>query len=123
MTIALEVRDWSSADIPNVWDWKPDSADQVYFQLEIEVAEVGQAGGNLFQLVVATKEGIDRFKAMYPDANPYPQGITILENYSWQAVVDRLTSDLRECSLDSWHESIQCLSKKFLWEYEGYESE
>lgn len=120
MSIELEIRDYSSADISNVWDWVPDSADEVYFQLEIEVAEVGKEGGNLFQLVVATAEGINRFMATYPNADPDIRGTVILENYSWQAVVDRLTSDISECSLGSWHESIQCLSKKFLWEYEDY---
>lgn len=113
--IKLELRDYSSGDIPRVWDWVPRSASEVYFQLTIEVGGVGFEGGNLFQLVVATTEGIAQFKTEHPDVDPCPHGTIVLEAYSWQGVIDRIDSELKTCASNSWHDSIKCLGKAFSW--------
>jgi len=54
----LEIRNFSSMDIANLWDWEPSSLEEVCFHLELEIGEKGSKGGQLFQLVVATPEGL-----------------------------------------------------------------
>lgn len=69
---------------------------------------------------IATIEGLKNFKLKYPDKNISSHGLIIIENYSWESLLNHLKRELEVCSLNSWQESMQCLSKKFLWEYEDY---
>ncbi|WP_417391107.1 Imm8 family immunity protein [Gimesia sp.] len=120
MNIKLEIIDFFSGDIDEVWNWIPEFDEEVFFHLEIVVAEVGKKGGNLFQMEIATVEGLKNFRLKYPDKNISSHGLIIIENYSWESLLNHLKSEIEVCSLNSWQESMQCLSKKFLWEYEDY---
>lgn len=120
MTCKLEILDYDSADIDEVWNWVPESAQDVFFHLEIEVGEVGKEGGNLFQMEVATLEGLKNIQLKYPEKKFASRGLIILDKYSWESLLNYLKTELRQCSRKSWQESIQCLSKKFLWEYENF---
>ena len=114
----LEIRDYHSVDVDQVWNWKPSADEDVYFHLEIEVAETGQEGGTLFQMVVATPKGLSWFAQQYKQPIP-DRGLLILDQYSWQTVLARLERIVERCTQESWKESIECLSRYFLWEYES----
>ena len=117
-TLKLEMRNFCSADVddPSVWEPAPD--DEVFFQLEFEVAEIGRRGGNVFQATVATPEGLrwfaDKFESPFPD-----RGLLVMDEYSWSSLNSRLESILVHCAGATWQESVDCLRLYFLWEYEG----
>lgn len=119
----LEIQNYDSVDVDDLPNWTPVPGEPFLYCLAFEVSEVGKIGGNYFQALVSNPEGL-RF---YKQDNDYgrfgknPQrGVIILQDYSWQAVVDRLNKELQNCTRLTWQDSIECLSKKFLWEYEDY---
>jgi len=120
--IQLEITDYSSADIDQVWEWVPKSEMEVFFQLTIEISEIGLEGGNLFQLVVATPEGLrayaDKYNRSFPD-----RALLVLSHYSWECLEERLKNIVLQCSKGDWNTSISCLQKFFQWEYEDYQQE
>ncbi len=117
----LEIRDYSSDDINDLWGWIPSSLEDVYFHLEIEIGEVGKKGTYLFELVVATPEGLRNF--VQTTNQPFPdRDILVISEYDWQAVIKRLNAIVEHCSRDTWENSIRCLQRYFLWEYEDLKS-
>ena len=120
--INLEIIDYSSGDVDSVWNWVPASNEDIFFQLSIEVSEVGCDGGNQFQLVVATPEGIRSFMEQHDQAF-LDRSLIVLREYSFLNLKERLTQILNECSRDSWNESIACLQRYFQWEYEDCRQE
>lgn len=116
----LEIRNYSSAEIDDLESWVPEPGQGVFFSLSFEVAEAGTTGSNLFQAIVATPAGLQQFKTEHPHERLPDRGVIVLETYSWEAVLDKLTGPLKACTRESWDESMACLSRQFLWEYEDY---
>jgi hypothetical protein len=109
----LEITDYSSADIENVWAWVPESSEEVCFHLEIEVSEAGVRGGDLFELVVATPEGLRAHSREYPTYEFPDRNLLVFSEYSWQALVGRLERIVANCTRDTWEQSVACLGQYF----------
>jgi hypothetical protein len=128
MTISLEITEYSSGDIDEIWNWVPED-DNVYFQLTIEVAETDKPGGNYFSLVVASPEGLrlnhngevkDAFaKRMKNHKGLAKNGLLIIQDYSWKKLEGKLQEILKSSENDCWSDSIYELRKHFFWEYEN----
>jgi len=114
----LEIRDFSSADIDDVWNWNPSSHEDVFFQLEFEIGEVGQLGGNLFQLVIATPEGIRKFSKEFGTNRVPNRNLLVIGDFDWKSLVRKLEEIIQSCERATWNESIICLQRFFQWEYE-----
>ena len=115
----LEIRDYSSGDLDRVWDWVPNKADAVYFHLAIEIGEAGNQGGDFFDLVVATPEGLREYSKEFGVELP-DRCLLVFSEYGWSALVRRLESILESCARDTWEESVLCLQRYFHWEYEDF---
>lgn len=61
----LEIRNISSIDVDDLPSWRPVSVDDVFFYIEFEIAEKDSAGGNYFQVNIATPEGIRKYFEEY----------------------------------------------------------
>ena len=117
----LEIRNFYSADISNLPNWKPDDENEVFFHLEFEIAELGKKGANVFQVVVATPQGLSWFAQTF-DAELPERAVLLLEQYSWDLLLDKLSSIVQTCTKDSWQDSIDQLRLYFMWEYEDLRS-
>ena len=119
MTTKLEIRDWHSADVDGIRHWKPESRADVYVQLELEIGNAGEAGADLFQVMIATPEGLrafaDRRGTVIDD-----RAIIILSDFSWPVVERHLTEIVNSCNAMTWEEATERLQRYFLWEYEDH---
>lgn len=116
MAIELNILGFSSTDVSDLRGWKPNERAEVFFPLCIEVGERGKSGGNLFQVVVATPEGIRSFGEKYgqlPDRN-----VLVCLDYEWVQIEARVSRIVASCARDSWQESMSSLQRFFQWEYE-----
>jgi hypothetical protein len=116
MTVRLWIRSITS---PNVeFDvWSPNSLEDAYFPVEVEIGEVGVEGADLFGLMVATPEGLRRYAKKEVISE---RGLLVLSEFSWEIVHKALDRILRECAGDTWNESVLRLQRYFRWEYEDY---
>ena len=119
----LEITNYHSADVDLVWEWNPSRLDEVFFQLSFEVSEKGQRGGTVFQVVIATPEGIRATFERFGPAGVPDRNLIVMCEYSWDAALDMLKSVVKKCECPSWEQSMEKLSRYFLWEYEDFQQE
>lgn len=118
-SITLKVNDYYSPDI-EIHSWEPDSAEQVRFLLELEVGEAGDDRKDLFQVVVATPEGL-RASATGPIIAD--RATIVVSEYSWGQVRRTVEQIVERCQAPTWEESVLKLQRYFRWEYEEYVAE
>jgi hypothetical protein len=121
MPITLEIRNYWSADIPDVRTWKPRSLKEVYYHLGFDVAETGVDGSHDFGVRIATPAGMQAVLKRRPGFAFPDRNLLVFSRYSWRIVSGRLNRILRDCSRDTWEESIACPQRYWHWEYEDYE--
>jgi hypothetical protein len=129
MKIKLEIRNFLSWDVDDLSAWHPLSPPDVYIPVELEIGETGAPGGHLFQIVVATSEGVrehhrgevlENFEMMQRRGEGSgKEALVIFEKYDWREIQIRLKAVVEGCEKESWAESLDCLRKKFFWQYEG----
>jgi len=132
-----------SGGLVDISEWKPLLLSDVYICVFLTIGEPGVRGAALFQLVVATPEGIQKcrpdtaldemlqsFKECYP-GTPLPESmktfdvgsswgpLLIVDGWNWEDVHSQLEHRVAACERETWDESLECLRKKFWWEYEG----
>jgi hypothetical protein len=113
--IELEIKSWSSPDV-DFESWMPEDTN-VYFLLEIEIGVRGGSPRDIFQLIVATPEGL-RARARGPVISE--RGALILSEYSGAIVRRSIQSIVERCASETWVESVTKLERYFEWEYEDY---
>jgi len=117
MNIELEIKDWFSSDINEIWNWVPKNNSDLYFTLDIEIGEVGKSEGSIFQIVIATPEGI-RCNSNIRNNILSDRNLLILRNYDWDSVQKHLRKIVKSCSATTYEQSMLKLQRYFLWEYE-----
>lgn len=127
----LEVLDLRCLDIDDLPAWRPASPEDVYLTVELEIGEVGVSGGHVFQLLVATPQGVrahHQGKALAAYMSMRKRGKTfdidallVVDPYEWTCAHAALLRRVVSCERSTWAESLDCLRTKFFWEYEGVE--
>ncbi len=119
MNIEIEIQNFFSSDIDEIENWKPQNDSDVYYNLEIEIGEKDEVGGNLFQIEVGTPEGVrkcrESISGIFSDRN-----LLLVDQYSWRVVKQRLIEIVNHCAASNWEETVTRLQRYFLWEYEDY---
>lgn len=131
MTLRLEVIDLRSLDIGDPGSWHPAAPEEVYLVFELEIGEAGVSGAHVFQLLVATPEGIgahhrgralEAFNAISERRKGRDiDAMLVLEHYDWPSLREVLLARVASCERSTWAESLDCLRARFFWEYEGVE--
>ncbi|WP_375773343.1 immunity 8 family protein [Archangium gephyra] len=114
--VELEIRSWSSPDV-DFKAWRPDDRSDVFFLLEMEIGVAGEAGMDVFQVVVSTPEGL-RARSSKPVVRE--RATLILADYSWDLLRRTCVEIVARCAAASWEESVLRLQRYFMWEYEDY---
>jgi hypothetical protein len=129
MKIGLRIRNIVS---PNVdFDvWRPDSLEDVYFPLEMEIGPVGKDMADVFGVIVATPEGLRRFakRGIISERGLLKEviserGLLVLSEFSWEVVHKTLDRILEAGAGETWNESVLRLQRYLRWEYEDYTAE
>lgn len=131
MPLRLDIVDLRSLDIDDPSSWRPAAPEAVYLMFELEVGEAGVSGAHVFQLLVATDEGLDahhrgRARAAFDSMSERGDGLGIdallvVDRYHWPSLREALSERVASCARATWAESLDCLRAKFFWEYEGLE--
>jgi hypothetical protein len=115
----LEIKSLMSSDV-DIATWQPESLEEVWFAIEMEIGLTGDDKADLFQTVVATPEGLRKHAR---DELISKRGTLVLSSYSPQILRKVLEEILSECSAENWNESVLKLQRYFFWEYEDYVQE
>lgn len=117
----LEIKSIHSPDV-EIDLWQPDTQADVCFLLEVEIGEAGKERADVFQLMVATPEGlrqksdiIGREFSVLSD-----RALVTFSEFSWRHLHQQLTVIIEKCTASSWEESVLRLQRYFSWEYEDY---
>jgi hypothetical protein len=116
--VVIEIKSLSSPDV-EVDVWQPEPSDGVCFLLEAEIGERGDDRRDLFQIIVATPEGL---RTLTPTEPPVltDRATLVLTEFSWPALHRVLARIVRECAADDWSATVLRLQRYFRWEYEDY---
>lgn len=122
MSIELEIRWLRSPDVNDLRNWQPSSPQEIFYPLEIDLGQKGFEGANVFDVLVATPEALQKHWDEYKRSNrQFPdRNLLVFGEYSWNLVHERVKKIVKSCERDTWQESVVCLNRYFRWEYEDH---
>lgn len=116
--IFVEIRSKSSPDV-EIDEWEPSAREEVCFLLEMEIAERGDVRCDLFQVLVATPEGL-RALATPRGSIISDRATLVLDDFSWRTLHLILGEIVSRCAAEDWIETVLRLQRYFQWEFEDY---
>jgi ribosome biogenesis protein Tsr3 len=117
--IKLKIQDFYSPDV-EVHSCEPEAPEAVRFLLELEIGEAGNERKDLFQVVVATPEGL---RAGAKDSVIADRATIVVSEYSWIQLRRAVEQIVERCEAPTWKEAVLRLQRYFRWEYEDYVQE
>ena len=100
-----------------VREWTPRAGAPVFFLLELEIGLVGDARADLFQVIVATPEGLrdHATRGVIVD-----RAALVFSDFSWPLLDFTVGQIMQKCRGEDWRECLVKLQRYFRWEYEDY---
>jgi len=120
--MALTVRSLHSPDVEDLARWVPDDPQDVLFLIQVEIGQEAQGAADLFQVVVATPRGLERYRRARPNPIVFDRGLVVMSAYSRDCLRGWLARTLARCDGGCWAESVQLLRRFFLWEYDDHKT-
>jgi hypothetical protein len=118
--MSLMVRSLHSPDVEDLARWVPDDPQDVLLLVELEIGQGRESGADLFQIVVATPRGLDRYRKAKPNPIVFDRGLLVMSAYSRERFRDWLARTVARCDAGNWAESVHLLRRFFSWEYDDY---
>lgn len=116
MVNRIEIKDYFSPDIENVWEWTPLDIQSVYFRLDVYVGEKELDSSTIFSLIVTSPEAL--ISRMTKDPFLWGRGYLIIKDYSFNKVEKAIKELIRKCSEGkSTMEAFYSLNRNLFWEY------
>lgn len=115
----IQIKDFYSLDIENIWDWKPSDSKMVYFRLDVYIGEIDQDTSTIFSLIVTSPEAI--VAKVNAQQKIWGKGYLIIEEYSFVKVENAINELIEVCSRKSKNsiDFFKSLSKILFWEYDN----
>lgn len=117
----LEIKGFYSADVDNLETWKPRELQDVYIGLSIYIGRKGSDGADIYEVVIATPEGLRRILDTYRDFHEFGRFRIIVKQYNWQKIEEIIRERVASSQRESWEKSVALLCRYFGWEYEDHE--
>jgi len=118
--MSLTVRSLHSPDVDDLARWVPDDPQDVLLLVELEIGQGPGSGADLFQIVVATPRGLDRYRRVRPNPIVFDRGLLVMSAYSCGRFREWLARTVARCDAGNWAESVQLLRRFFSWQYDDY---
>jgi len=115
----LEVKDFYSPDIEDIWLWEPGENEQVCFLLELSIGDAFSDASDIFQVVVATPEGLKK-RSGFVLAD---RATMVIREFDWDRLMQFINTVLSNCAEESWSKAVVKLQKYFEWEYDDFSIE
>jgi hypothetical protein len=117
LAVPLEIKDIASSNIDALPSWRPDSREQVFLGLDLEIGSRGERASNMFHVRVATPEALRRHGSGFCMVK---HRTLVISDFDWKQLSALLDDIVRDCARGSWEESCAVLQRYFNWEYEDY---
>ncbi|MFG0229201.1 Imm8 family immunity protein [Achromobacter sp. 413638] len=115
--VPLEIKDIASSNLDALPSWRPDSREQVFLGLDLEIGLRGERASNMFHVRVATPEALRRHGGGFCMVK---HRTLVISDFDWKQLTALLDDIVRDCARGSWEESCAVLQRYFNWEYEDY---
>ncbi len=115
----LELKDYYSPDVDEIWSWEPKKSNDVSFLLELSIGEVNSEAADLFQVIIATPKKMEKQHGIILA----DRATIIVSEFDWNKIIERINEIIMQCESSSWVESTNKLQRYFIWEYENYTEE
>lgn len=115
--VELELRDLSSSNVASIEKWRPNSLEQVFISLDLEIGLKGETASNMFHVKVATPEALRSRQHEYVIAR---NRTLVIDEFDFKKLREAIQEIMQSCSKQTWEESCICLQRFFQWEYEDY---
>ncbi len=116
--MVLAIRGVHSPDVDGVARWVPEDPDDVCIVVEVEIGEGERGAADLFQILVATPKGLERYARDRQAPVVSERGMLVLKRYSFGVVRSWLEQTVARCTAPTWEASIPLLQRYLAWEYE-----
>lgn len=123
---SIDCADLSNEEIPK---WQPACVEDVYLGFTLSIGPYDEDGSEYFGIVVATPEAIkdrqqqpkwkDTTNRKRPNKRRHDTKLLVIQEYNWQEIKEALERMVRECEGLTWELTVDCLRKRFNWEYGG----
>lgn len=112
----LQIKNYSSSDVDNLWAWEPET-NAVFYCLEMDIGWEDEEAADIYSVIVATPNGVldvGKNSLVFGEIHR----ILLLDLYSWRAV--RTSIEAKVSAIDTYDESeaVLMLERYFYWEYE-----
>ncbi len=99
--------------------WEP-NGNRVFILLQLEIGAVGKIGGDIFDVLVATPEGLAEGVPADGHGAISRRAMIVLRQFAWEKVESVIAEILHDCEAGTWEESVLRLQRYFTWEFEDY---
>ncbi len=123
---SIDCANLSNDEIPT---WQPARVEDVYLGFTLSIGPCDEEGSEYFGIVVATPEAIKdrqqrpKWKASTNRKRPikgwHDTKLLVIQGYNWQEIKEALERMVTDCDSPTWEQTVDCLRKRFNWEYEG----
>lgn len=112
-----QIKDIHCSDVPWFQGWRPDSAEDIFLSLQLEIGPQGEEGEDIFSITVTSPEAL---RARASNTCILAERATMIVTFwDWPIIHTRLGEMVETCEGSHWMELSMCLQRYFLWEYEG----
>lgn len=116
LAVPLEIKDIASSNLDALPSWRPDTREQVFLGLDLEIGLRGERASNMFH-VRAHARGL---AAAWRRFCMVKHRTLVISHFDWKQLSALLDDIVRDCARGSWEESCAVLQRYFNWEYEDY---
>jgi Immunity protein 8 len=100
-------------------DWKNSDEMNFSFSLRLSIGFSNDPRADDFRIVICSRSHYDN-SSLDEQKTVRRSKTLFLERYDLKLILKTLGDMVAECDSESWEESLQCLRKKFRWEYEYF---
>ena len=116
--IELELVDIMSANVQDFEAWSP-TLQETLFPVQMSIGERGTKGADLFQCLIATPEGLRKFRSgKFVIEN---RALIVVARYNWPEILKEIESIINGIKAVDWLDASQKLQRYFEWECEDME--
>jgi len=112
------IKSMHSPDV-ELQEWQPASLEDVCFLLQMEIGPAGEEGADVFDVMVATPEGLRRLQRQ-GEMFISKRALFVVAHYSVDELLRSLAELVASCDGESWVQCVQKLQRYFQWEYDDY---
>lgn len=107
-----------STKIDPLISWRPDSLDEIYFDLNINIGlDDGSEGVHFFYVEVATPEALRCHHDQFLISS---NRMIIIDDYDYFALKQVIEDIIKKSKRRHWEDTCIALTRYFNWEYEDY---